>query len=150
MSMRDNVRVERMQQCMALRELLRQCRDNKEDRPRLEDIPMGIRSVRYFQWRDYQPEGHSCAREEHAVYGCLAVCLKCGSEMVEVRNCLEEYGTINTLSHGKTFYEAGQNPGISDEEGFPCIDVQRKLGNCVRENMRQLEERININTQNKK
>ena len=98
-SIRDGARIERLKQCQVLKDILHQCQAKKHNRTQLEDVPMGIRSVRVFDWRGYQHHGTgSCVREEHALWTCRGVCLRCGAMVDQMKDCFDQHGIENILS----------------------------------------------------
>lgn len=172
----DEQRLERLQQCQSLAQVLHACRTKQSNRPQLEDFPMGIRSVRYFQWRhephdDDHDDDHygektkqraaaetSCIREEHALWACRAVALKCGQQLVALRDCFGEHTADELLSQDKTAYDCrissgagGGGNGSSDMgnvvrdsptlPNVPCAAFQDALGVCVAKNVKALSER---------
>lgn len=155
----DEQRVERLQQCRQLADVLRACREDRADRPQLEDFPMGIRSVRYFQWRrrhddddddDAVPADPACLREEHALWSCRAVALRCGGELVRLRDCFHEHHTVTDLLGADvtgTAYQGTQSSGDDHDDdakkkkNIPCADLQKAVGDCVARNAAALAER---------
>jgi len=170
----DAQRVERLRQCRSLQRVLRACRERVPDRPQLEDFPMGIRSVRYFQWRHGNEDSHtrmsssssttsatataptttttttttpstnSCLREEHAVWACRGVALKCGGELVRLRDCFNEYSAEELLDpkNDATAYESNTTTTTVDKRITPpCASMQQALGTCVTKNAAALAER---------
>lgn len=132
----DNQRHERLEQCRVLESILADCKAGKPNRTQLEDVPPGIRMVRYFDWRN-SPDPH-CQREAHSVWACRAVSLKCGADLVEVRNCfhngLDSKQAILRHSDGAV-YEPSMDTDVTKR---PCGEVQRKLGECVATNANAL------------
>jgi hypothetical protein len=156
----DDQRMERLAQCQVLAEILKSCRSQQTDRLELEDVPMGIRSVRYFQWRDYKtpaaaakkaassstpPPPPSCLREEHALWACRAVALKCGSELVRLRDCFHEQASASAVleppSGGGAAMPLTAYDSSSAVVALPCGDFQSAMGDCVRRNAVALAER---------
>ena len=163
----DEQRLERLQQCQSLAAVLQACRDKQADRPQLEDFPMGIRSVRYFQWRRTPASSSSsteeesqqqqtqqtvspsippssCVREEHALWACRGVALKCGGELVQLRDCFREHSVDELLATDATAYEASTSSSdTKDVSGktIPCANLQARLGHCVAQNVAALAER---------
>jgi hypothetical protein len=159
----DEQRHERLAQCRSLESVLADCRTAKSNRTQLEDVPAGIRMVRYFDWRDV-PDPH-CQREAHAVWACRAVALKCGKELIQIRDCFRNYGAMGGLSGdnnkttilnhrtGSAAYElsdavvvqgaaaANDADATSDISMNPCAKVQQILGRCVSANAHALLER---------
>jgi hypothetical protein len=161
----DEQRHERLAQCRSLELVLADCRARTPNRTQLEDVPAGIRMVRYFDWRDV-PDPH-CQREAHAVWACRAVALKCGKELIQVRDCFRNYGAMSSgssgdhinnnnktaiLNHrtGSAAYEpsdavavrgAADADATSDISMNPCAKVQQILGRCVSANAHALLER---------
>jgi hypothetical protein len=155
--MMDDQRLHRLQQCRVLQEVLSDCRrqsstsvsrnpsgaskdkdtDATRRRLELEDVPAGIRMVKYFNWRDWQaPEtatsdnnnndGNSnesntkskkggnnhCLREEHAVWACRGVALSCGAPLAQLKSCFDENGADAVLaSTNQTAYEPEYEAG---------------------------------------
>ena len=125
-------------------------------RAQLEDFPMGIRMMRYFLWRDMpdDPSGRRppCLREEHALWACRGVALQCGPDLIRLRDCFKEQGPERILSQGMTAYETKTKNNTKDEKKgdsssenknkFSCLDFQTKLGSCIGQNAKALEERV--------
>jgi hypothetical protein len=145
----DEERLDRLHQCRLLEDIYGECqRSNLEfdpDRVHLEDIPIGIRQVRFFDWRDNHDFDRTCQREEHAIWACRAISLKCGTELADLKSCfdnLSSRGGLNTknpstvLSRTETAYA---NPNAPDD--LPCRSLQQKLGQCVSKNSKELLER---------
>lgn len=130
----EDQRMERLQSCRPLDTLLKQCRQKDAERRKLEDFPLGIRMLRYFDWR--HQEEPNCVREEHALWACRAVALQCGSDLVQLRNCFREKGDSDILSETRTSYEA------TCENEFSCMELQRKLGSCVLKKANALVRRM--------
>lgn len=191
----DEQRLERLRQCQDLARILQSCRQNQNhQRPQLEDLPIGIRSVRYFRWRkspeQLETEGqttshannannkqnsnhnhntdHSCIREEHALWACRGVALKCGQELVQLRDCFRQHTAPELLQATQTAYENGakrtvtttastttatttsSSSSASSPSGvthpdtsppIPCASLQQTLGACVAKNATALAER---------
>eukprot|EP00977_Amphora_coffeiformis_P003971 scaffold795_cov187-Amphora_coffeaeformis.AAC.12 len=162
----DAQRIERLKQCQSLQGLLQACREKRPDRAQLEDFPMGIRSVRYFQWRHGNENSHtrggasasngtatnSCVREEHALWTCRGVALKCGGEVVRLRDCFQEYSAEELLhpDNEATAYEnnnhttnATTTTTMKKKKKItpPCAEFQQALGTCVTQNAAALAER---------
>jgi hypothetical protein len=118
----------------------------------LEDFPPGIRIVRYYDWRNVHDFDHTCSREKHAIWACRAGALRCGAELVELRNCFntaqipppgtvdpissKNYGAI--LNTSATAYEPKPQNLNKD---IPCREFQEKLGSCIATNAAALAER---------
>lgn len=130
----DEQRLDRLQQCQVLTEMLRDCRSGTKNRRHLEDTPTGIRMVRYFDWRDVP--GRNCQREEHAVWACRAVALQCGSQLAVVKSCLDETGLEKVLTAERTGYEKA-----SDTDKVPCLTQQQLMGACVSQAAVELQTR---------
>lgn len=130
----EDQRMERLQSCRQLDDLLKQCRQKDSDRKKLEDFPLGIRMLRYFDWR--HKEEPNCVREEHALWACRAVALQCGADLVHLRNCFREKGDDDVLSETRTCYEK------TCQDEFSCMELQRKLGSCVLKNANSLARRM--------
>jgi hypothetical protein len=155
----DEQRVERLQQCRILEDVAAECRrkskkQRKKDRLHLEDLPAGIRMVRYFDWRNVHEYDTKCIREEHAVWACRAIALQCGSELVELRSCFNDlqtpledtpyvknYGAVLGCSH--TAYETKEKEFKKKDASreIPCRAFQEQLGRCVAKNATALGER---------
>jgi hypothetical protein len=160
--MMDDQRLHRLQQCRVLQEVLSDCRrqsssssrdtsstsTNKDTdttrrrRLELEDVPAGIRMVKYFNWRDWQaPEtvtadnnnndgssnksntkskkggNNHCLREEHAVWACRGVALSCGAPLAQLKSCFDETpGGVDAVlaSTNQTAYEPEYKAGNND------------------------------------
>ena len=130
----DEQRRSRLSQCRVLEQVLSDCRQHKAAREQLEDFPMGIRMVRYFDWRNVQSD--DCVREEHALWACRAVGLQCGPDLVALRDCFKQQGPPVILSQKETAYEKA-----STNVNAACLDLQTKVGGCVRQKAVELEER---------
>ena len=133
--------------------------DDETELPRLtqlEDLPAGMRMVRYFNWRNHQPEdsssssssgdthGGSCLREEHAVWACRAVALQCGRELVGLRDCFRRVGPDRILSpDATTAYKVDdyERHNDNDDDDDSCLVWQTQLGSCVQQSARALEQR---------
>lgn len=131
---------------------------------------MGIRSVRYFQWRrDHDGDNNyatanasttaaaaadsSCIREEHALWACRGVALKCGSDLVRLRDCFRQHSAAELLSQTATAYEtttatattttttSAQEEECEPPSKVPCATLQQSLGACVAKNAKALAER---------
>jgi hypothetical protein len=159
----DEQRIERLRACRSLEDILAQCHksrsksksgDDSNYRYHLEDVPAGIRMVRYFQWRNVHDFDRQCSRETHSLWACRAGALQCGSELVQLRNCfldrqaapeasgnadLTDYGAV--LKCSATGYEA--KPRNNDKD-IPCRLFQEQVGRCVAKNARLLAERETI------
>lgn len=149
----DEQRIERLQQCRALEDVLTECRrkakKKNQDRVHLEDIPGGIRMIRYFDWRNVHDYDSKCTREIHAVWACRGIALQCGSELVELRSCfhavqapvdndpnVKNYGAV--LDCSQTAYE---NKNIKMSKEIPCRSFQERIGRCIATNAKALIER---------
>ena len=165
----DQQRLERLDRCRELEQAWNDCKQrqkhkhrhkqkgsNKLDqtkRKELEDFPMGIRMVRYFQWRDLpkqQPGGclDGCAREEHAVWACRATALRCGPELAILKACFDSHGPLEILGNAtSTAYQAQQKEATensatdSSSTSGPCRSLQQQLGLCVTRQVEQLYQR---------
>ena len=143
----DEQRKSRLGQCRKLEQVLQECRESSshrlpssEQRQQLEDFPMGIRMVRYFDWRDQL--SNNCVREEHAVWACRAVGLQCGPDLVAVRECFRRKGPATVLAQPDTAYELITASESSTKNNAVCKDLQQQLGACVRDKAVALEERM--------
>lgn len=177
--MMDDQRLHRLQQCQILQKVLSDCRksnnssnsnsgsaarsskdnDNtsRQRRLELEDVPAGIRMVRYFNWRDYEAsppadleEGgasdnnnngnqNHCLREEHSVWACRSVALSCGAPLAQVKSCFTEAGADAVLDpSNQTAYEPDS---ATKTAKTPCRWQQQALGDCVAAAAVQLQER---------
>lgn len=136
----DQQRHERLAQCRVLESILADCKAKKTDRTQLEDVPPGIRMVRYYDWRN-SPDPN-CQREAHSVWACRAIALKCGGELVQVRNCfqneLDSKHAILEHANGAVYEPSSLDGDISNH---PCGRIQRKLGECVAANAKALHAR---------
>lgn len=152
----DEQRMERLEQCRVLEHIMTECRKTKKksklegsDRVHLEDLPPGIRMVRYFDWRNVHDYDRKCSREAHAVWACRASALQCGSELVQVRNCFNDlqrplpdnpnvknYGAV--LGCSATAYETKKK---NAEKEIPCRAFQEQVGLCIAKNATALAER---------
>lgn len=130
----EDQRMERLQSCRQLDDLLKQCRQKDSERKTLEDFPLGIRMLRYFDWR--HKEEPNCVREEHSLWACRAVALQCGADLVQLRNCFREQGDNDVLSETRTSYEKTR------QDEFACMELQRKLGSCVLKKANALVRRM--------
>lgn len=134
----DGQRVERLENCRILDEILIECRrKSQEARLQLEDVPAGIRMLKYFGWRNIREP--NCQREEHAVWSCRAVSLGCGANLSELRTCFHELPEkTSILETTETAYE----PKSASQNDFPCRKVQERLGKCVATNLRDLANSV--------
>jgi hypothetical protein len=158
----DEQRIERLRACRSLEDILAQCHKSRSkskngsgdsnSRFHLEDVPAGIRMVRYFQWRDVHDFDRQCSRETHALWACRAGALQCGSELVQLRNCfLDRQAPVSghvdatdyraVLKCSATGYEAKAR---NDDKDIPCRLFQEQVGQCVAKNARLLAERESI------
>jgi hypothetical protein len=157
----DEQRIERLRACRSLEDILAQCHksrsksksgDDSNSRFHLEDVPAGIRMVRYFQWRDVHDFDRQCSRETHSLWACRAGALQCGSELVQLRNCFLDRqapisGNVDTTDYGAVLkcstagYEAKAR---NDDKDIPCRLFQEQVGRCVAKNARLLAERESI------
>jgi hypothetical protein len=167
--MMDDQRLHRLQQCRILQTVLSDCRksndsnniSHRQRKIELEDVPAGIRMVRYFNWRDWkEPSGASdtdndtndsnsnsnnsnhCLREEHAVWACRSVALKCGAPLAQLRSCFTDAGADAVLdSRNRTAYEPDDAGGADQTPKTQCQWQQQALGDCVAAAAVQLQER---------
>jgi hypothetical protein len=130
----EDQRLDRLQSCRQLDDLLKTCRQKNSERNQLEDFPLGIRMLRYFDWR--HKDEPNCVREEHALWACRAVALQCGANLVQLRSCFREKGDDAILSETRTSYER------TSEDDFSCMDLQRTLGSCVLKKANALARRM--------
>jgi len=110
-----------------------------------------------------QREEIPCIREEHALWACRAIATGCGKDLVELRNCMKEYGTKSILRCRSGYEEhgsAGTTVAVNDTAekdriagdtshstpAVPCADLQRKLANCVGVEVRELQQRLKATT----
>lgn len=145
----DEQRLVRLQQCQQLAYVLKQCQKGQKDRQHLEDFPLGFRSVKYFHWRrppaddESAPDGltsdPNCLREQHALWACRAVSLKCGTPLVELRDCFRQHDTASLLKSPGTAYEPNKK-GV-DTSLIECAAFQQAVGTCVAANAEALFER---------
>lgn len=142
----DEQRLERLDQCRILEGLLSDCRRRgqakqatDDDKPSLHTEPMGIRMLRYFQWRELDSSQYApCRREEHAVWACRAIALRCGRELTDFKSCVDKCGP--SILKSETVYE-GTTSGV--ESGVPCGDFQQAIGACVAKNAKEMQQRRN-------
>ena len=139
-SMLDEQRIERLDQCRILDEILLECKRSKASGQsttlQLEDVPAGIRMVRYFDWRNLADK--NCQREEHAVWACRAISLGCGADLVRLRTCFNELPhPTSILENTETAYESK----TSSKSDFPCRQYQEVVGRCVASNLHDLAQR---------
>lgn len=140
----DEQRIERLAQCRALEQTYRDCLDNKNNNNRrLEDFPMGIRMVRYFDWRNLdQPQQQQdgveggirirpCVREEHAVWACRSVALQCGNRLAALKSCFDEAGPDVVLRQSTQTAYQSSTANAAELQGIPCQTFQQKVGECV-------------------
>jgi hypothetical protein len=164
----DEQRIDRLSQCRVLQEIYVECRrrrrlssltdndsetavngealvEKKKEHRSLEDVPMGIRAVRYFHWRDMEDVDTGCVREEHALWNCRGVALGCGKDCVALRKCLLEYKPESILSQGKTVYRLDRDDAVAAFDGsIACAKLQLNLKSCVAKAATELEERCKI------
>jgi len=131
----DGQRMERLRQCRDLEALLHDCRNNHhhQQQYQLEDFPMGLRLVRYFQWRNI--EAQNCVREEHAVWACRAVGLGCGTELVDLRDCFRE-NADDVLEAPPAYWTKSNN-----ESNAVCGQFQHAIAQCVHREATELAKR---------
>jgi len=141
----DEQRLHRLQQCQVLTSILKDCQNSSKNsgRQQLEDLPAGIRMVRYFDWRDIP--SRACARETHAVWACRATALQCGADLAVLKNCFTEEAGIEAVlqSGAATAYET---PGTNTSnkaalEKIPCLVHQQAMGQCVSQAATELRKR---------
>jgi hypothetical protein len=173
MQISDEQRCERLQKCQDLTSCVRNClqrqRDAMEgkavslDTEDLERYAVGVRMMRYFDWRDSEPirvlgdRGHSivappestertsdvrlpptCAREVHAQWACRAISLACSPDLIQLKNCFATLGKEQVVSVPFFAYAPGD-----EGKHIPCRELQEKLGKCVAERAAELEQRVN-------
>ena len=152
----DSQRISRLEQCQALHGLLLQCRSRQmnttpshapslaataEVESSIENLPAGIRMLRYFQWRDVSlsPDTKSlCRREEHALWACRAVAAGCGKPLVDLKSCFDRVGP--RILDQDTFYEKSEV--ASSENSSPCAIMQHHMGKCVVDGITTLNDRF--------
>jgi len=79
----------------------------------------------------------SCSREQHAVWGCRAMALGCASDLVQLKKCFKEnLGTTNP----QYFAYDSDAVDIGEGKNFCQLEMQ-KVGNCVKQNWKELDER---------
>lgn len=171
--MGDEQRMERLQSCRTIEEVHKDCRrfnklvkqkqqsstttedDSTLKRTvQLEDVPPGIRILKYYDWRNIHDYDHSCIREKHATWACRAGALQCGAELVQLRHCFnvavvppegvtdpnnKNYGAVLSISN--TAYEPSKHKHTVNLDTIPCREFQEKLGQCIAKNATALAER---------
>lgn len=135
----DEQRRSRLSQCRELDQVLSDCRKQRPDRAQLEDFPMGIRMVRYFDWRN-RNDGADCVREEHALWACRAVGLQCGPDLVKMRDCFKQQQSL-ILQQTETAYEIKEQQQETNKN-LACFELQSQLGACVKQKATALEARM--------
>ena len=131
----DDQRLQRLADCRQIQEILQQCRQQQGQQNQvLEDCTPGLRMVRYFGWRNLH-NSNNCAREVHSLWGCRAISLGCGPDLVRLKECFDERGN-NLLQEPDTAYEQST---LRDK--LPCQDLQEQLGACVARRAMELEQR---------
>lgn len=192
----DSQRVDRLKQCRTLHDLLQRCQIQSSGKAgsgeqyyscsEIDNIPEGIRMMRYFDWRrpkngDGSGGGPSgaraddgnnkglehgelvpCIREEHSLWACRAVATGCGADLAELKGCMKKHGMKNflrypagyttdknvpTASSSTPIKATASNSAAVDE--VPCVDLQRKLSNCVGIEVRGLQQRVASSTDSK-
>lgn len=82
----------------------------------------------------------NCTRETHAIYACKALALGCGADLMEMKKCfVNELGTTNPSS---IYYDSAQNNQSSSLSSTKCQLEQKKVGQCIRKNMEELNQRM--------
>jgi hypothetical protein len=114
----------------------------------------------------------TCAREEHALWACRAVATACGPDLVAVKKCFDASGPAEILGHSPAYEddnegEAGESNSRSgsprsslatsiksrpvgssslaltaQQPPPPCAAVQRTMGKCVVEGVRDINSRV--------
>ena len=174
----DEQRMERLKHCRAIENVYNECRRfNKLIKQQqqqstssetatttastvkrtmhLEDIPPGIRILKYYDWRNVHDFDHKCSREKHAVWACRAGALQCGADLVKLRNCFnaavippagvtdlsnKNFGAV--LNVATTAYEPSKLKQSNDNVfAIPCREFQEKMGLCIATNATALAER---------
>jgi hypothetical protein len=156
----DEQRLERLQQCRRLEDLLKQCetKASSDYSPTaIEEFSGGLRIMKYFEWRGIFDEKEdlpnplppklqealvsSCARERHAVWACRGVAVGCGKELGALKQAFDEQGPLAILYEPRTAYESTSPPSSSSSSTIPCAESQYTLGACVRQGANDLLER---------
>ena len=84
-----------------------------------------------------------CTRETHALYACKALALGCGSDLMKMKNCfVEQLGTTNPSSIHYDSNDGGGGESSLSSSSTKCHLEQRKVGDCIRKNMNELNERL--------
>jgi hypothetical protein len=114
----------------------------------------------------------TCAREEHALWACRAVATACGPDLVAVKRCFGARAPAEILGHRPAYDGFGEveetdppsgspppssatpiqsratkspsvAPAVSQQQPPPpCAEVQRAMGKCVEEGVRDLNRRV--------
>ena len=139
----DDQSLGRLQQCQQLADTLRACQERQTDQaPALDEIGLGKRWMVYFGWRDMPiVNKKGCVPEQHALWGCRAVSLRCGAELQQMKSCFEEQGLEAILSQRKTAYASDKIEKV--REKIPCYELQRVVGKCVAASAKEMEQRKN-------
>jgi len=83
-----------------------------------------------------QRRPESCSRERHAVWGCRAMAVGCAKELVQLKKCfIEKHNDTNPQ------YSAYENINDLSNTEACQLDMQ-KLGQCVAQNWKELDERL--------
>jgi len=127
---------------------------NNKDRRHLEHSSSGIRMVNFFKWRNLDEYHSTCQREEHALWGCRAVALQCGSELNLLKLCFDREQGLATNGHPinpavvleqkRTAYETDKIKASSSSSSgneIPCREYQEQMGKCINESSKALAKR---------
>jgi len=130
----DDQRLERLQQCRQLQNVLANCEATTAaaaatatataNNDAIEEFSDGIRMMKYFGWRGIlkQEQGSdqpakqlpvklreaiasSCARERHAMWACRGVAVGCGKELAALKKGFDDHGPLVILHESQTAYE---------------------------------------------
>jgi hypothetical protein len=136
--MTDDQRMQRLQQCRELEQVREDCRSGRYER-HVEDTSSGLRVTRYFRFKE--PDNPAtkalCQREEHAVWTCRAMALRCAIHVSKLRECFrdeKEKGSSILAQVTHSSYEGGKQG--------PCWELQEAMGVCINKNAEEFAQRL--------
>ncbi|CAB9499116.1 expressed unknown protein [Seminavis robusta] len=138
----DDQSLGRLKQCQQLADSLEACQQHQATAPALDEFGLGKRWMVYFGWRDLPiANKKGCVPEQHALWGCRALSVRCGGELQQMKKCFDEQGMEAILAQRKTAYASAKNQQVQDK--IPCYELQRVVGKCVARTAKEMEQRKN-------